>query len=601
MKTKLIAVVVFLLLIGGAVTLGAAQPKFRSSGSGDPGSSRYLVTLADDANAQDLAAAKAELAALYGARIETDASIGVRQFAVTMTLARARLLSSDPRVSEVAESPSTQPPAPAPVSAARHFATQTTGYGDTGQSGTYTYDGSGNITAIGTDTYLYDLEGRLKVSVTRGVEEDYTYDAFGNRKAATGASNCLGQTTCAQPVTVDPPSNHLLTINGASVTYDSAGNVTDIAGSPSTHYVYDGTEMMTEATVGSDDRQFVYTADDERIAVKQGVSWTWTVRDLSEKVLREFTSMETGGANFAMTNRVWVKDYVWRDGLLLATTSPSGTFDYHLDHLGTPRLITDVNRIKFAEHAYYPFGAEINLTPHETPEEAMKFTGHERDIVAGDGHTLDYMHARYDNASLGRFISADRALGLPSKPQSWNRYAYASGNPLLRIDPDGLTDVKITVQREEEVAVTQAGSGHQATMQGTPGTFTVTGGATTLSGTTMERADNGNQAEGRIPAGTYSGDTHTSPHLNREVVGVSSVPDRSDILMHPGNEPENSVGCILVGTGRDTSTNRITQSVSALDSVIQYIGDVRASDARLNPPQTTTITIVVNDPPKRTP
>jgi RHS repeat-associated protein len=440
MKNNRIAVVVVLVLLGGVVTLGAAtQPKFRSSGS-DPGPGRYLVTLAGDGEADDPAVLRQELAALYGARLDAGVPAGVRQFAVTMTAARARLLSNDPRVSEVAEAPSTQPPAPSSVSSPRHFTVQTTGYGDNGQSGSYSYDSSGNITSIGTDAYLYDAEARLTVSQTRSVTESYTYDAFGNRTTATGAVNCLGQSTCAQPVAVDTSTNRLQTINGGSVQYDSAGNVTDIAGVPSTHYVYDGTAMMTQATVGSDDRQYVYTADDERIAVKQGVSWTWTVRDMSQKVLREFTSMETGGSNFAMTNRTWVKDYVWRDGLLLATTSSGGTLDYHLDHLGTPRLVTDVNQVKVAEHAYYPFGAEINLTPHETPEEAMKFTGHERDTVAGDGHTLDYMHARYYSPTAGRFVSVDPALDLRKalpNPQAWNRYAYVRNNPVRFTDPTG--------------------------------------------------------------------------------------------------------------------------------------------------------------------
>src|SRR5258706_7088245 len=163
--------------------------------------------------------------------------------------------------------------------------------------------------------------------------------------------------------------------------------------------------MMTEATVGTDDRQFVYTADDERIAVRQGVSWTWTVRGLDQKVLREFTSMESTFPN--MTYRQWTKDYVWRDGLLLASTDGTGTYHYHLDHLGTPRLITNANHVKVAEHVYYPFSAEIDITPHESTEEAMKFTGHERDIVAGDGHTLDDMHARDFNARLGRFLEID--------------------------------------------------------------------------------------------------------------------------------------------------------------------------------------------------
>jgi len=442
--------IVPVVLFSVAGTLGAAtRPKFKPSGSVDAGVGRYVVTLAEDTVADDLGALKRELAALYGGQLEANTSSDGQQFfSVSMMPSRARLLSTDHRVSEVAEvslttTASTPPETPAVdlLSAAspRRFTLQPSGFGDNGPSGTYTYDGAGNITAIGADTYRYDTAQRLVSSVTRGVQEDYSYDAFGNRKSATGAVNCLGQTTCAQTVTLDSNTNHLTMINGAAVTYDDAGNIKTIAatsGNPGATYTYDGTGMMTEASVGSDDRQFIYTAGDERIAVKQGTSWSWTVRDLSGKVLREFTSLETG-PNFAMTNWQWTKDYIWRDGLLLATTTSTGTLHYHLDHLGTPRLVTDANGVKVAEHAYYPFGAEINLTPHEAPEEAMKFTGHERDTVSGDGHTLDYMHARYYSPPIGRFSSVDPVLGKSHDPQTWNRYAYVGNNPITYNDPNG--------------------------------------------------------------------------------------------------------------------------------------------------------------------
>jgi hypothetical protein len=106
--------------------------------------------------------------------------------------------------------------------------------------------------------------------------------------------------------------------------------------------------MVTGATVDSDVRNFAYTADDERIAVKRGSSWTWTLRDQGGKVLRELTSLETSNP-FGRTAQAWSKDCTFRDGLLLASISiPSGspsptTSHYHLDHLdhlGTPRMIT---------------------------------------------------------------------------------------------------------------------------------------------------------------------------------------------------------------------------------------------------------------------
>ena len=70
----------------------------------------------------------------------------------------------------------------------------------------------------------------------------------------------------------------------------------------------------------------------------------------------------------------------------------------------------------------------------------MKFTAHERDFTDpdGPGDDLDYMHARYCNPLLGRFLSFDPVGGKRRRPQSWNRYAYALDNPIKFNDPRGL-------------------------------------------------------------------------------------------------------------------------------------------------------------------
>jgi RHS repeat-associated protein len=93
-----------------------------------------------------------------------------------------------------------------------------------------------------------------------------------------------------------------------------------------------------------------------------------------------------------------------------------------------------------AHHVYFPFGEQAG-TSQDTDQ--MKFTAHERDLqgTASVADDLDYMHARFYNPQLGRFLSTDPANSAESeRPQSWNRYAYASGNPVRRIDPDGRRD-----------------------------------------------------------------------------------------------------------------------------------------------------------------
>lgn len=301
---------------------------------------------------------------------------------------------------------------------------------------TYTYDGSGNISKTGPDFHVYDAVGRLVQSDLNSVRRNYTYDAFGNR---TGCSQ-LG-TDCQYGYGINSDNNQLL---DPRVHYDASGNVDLYAGRP---YDYDQLNMQKRDGMDFDFREYVYTADDERIAVYTfSASWRWTVRDTSGKVLREFTS-----SNF--TGWKWEKDHVWRDGQLLASRQTDGVYHYHLDHLGTPRRITDSKDYVLGIHDYHAYGPEAGTGTNEPSLQRMKFTGHERDVAFSEGPaTLDYMHARYYGPAIGRFLSVDPVCGLIDRPQSWNRYAYAFNNPLMYTDPTGRYLCKITVSGQDAKA-----------------------------------------------------------------------------------------------------------------------------------------------------
>jgi RHS repeat-associated protein len=118
-------------------------------------------------------------------------------------------------------------------------------------------------------------------------------------------------------------------------------------------------------------------------------------------------------------------------GFLLAAETQTGPRHFHLDHLGTPRLITRAGGERVAYHVYCPFGEEAAAFNQDT--ERMKFTGHERDLAspAGAGDGLDYMHARHESPVTGRFLSVDPAGKSfdPESPQPWNRYSYVQNSP----------------------------------------------------------------------------------------------------------------------------------------------------------------------------
>src|SRR4029077_9066160 len=82
-----------------------------------------------------------------------------------------------------------------PNAMARPASIASTG-GSSWSSGSYAYDGSGNITKIGGNLYLYDGVSRLASSAQSllpagggtPVSQTYAYDAFGNLLSTTGAN-----------------------------------------------------------------------------------------------------------------------------------------------------------------------------------------------------------------------------------------------------------------------------------------------------------------------------------------------------------------------------------------------------------------------------
>lgn len=308
----------------------------------------------------------------------------------------------------------------------------------------YQYDGSGNIAAIASDNYTYDTAGRLISATVSGRTENYQYDAFGNltEQAVAGSAPVS--------IPVDPSTNRLV-----SATYDAAGNMTSRKGEDGA-YEYDSLNMLTAYR----SRVMIYDANDERLGViiDPGLS-RWTVRDLQGRAIREFK----GEPQFGESYWTWEQDYVHGDAGLVGgerlafslenqsgqTTSYGGLRHYHLDHLGSVRLVTNASKQAVSEHDYLPFGTNTTKTYQEQINwgdphiDSMRWAGHQRDFLgflnAENSNYLDYMHARYYDPNLGRFLSIDPVNDDidPLKPQSWNKYAYTRSNPVHTVDPDG--------------------------------------------------------------------------------------------------------------------------------------------------------------------
>jgi RHS repeat-associated protein len=310
-------------------------------------------------------------------------------------------------------------------------------------SGSYAYDGSGNISAIGAKSYGYDGVNRLVSFNDTGVISGYTYDAFGNQTARTyriRRDDHLTNVTVSIPV--GPTSNHLKEWHsGGSVasTYDAAGNQLRWTTTDPDDYrsrwsaaTWDALgPMHSLTTANGSTTYYLYDANDERLATVVRPASTnqnttrWTVRGFGNELLRTWT--DTAG----VWN--WTEDNIFRGTQLLASESPAGTRHFAVDHLGSPRVVTDGSGNLVGYEEFAPFGEG-----GATGAGSLQFTGHERDWnPAGGSDPLDYMHARWYASGSGRFVSFDAGRPELAQPQSWNRYAYVSNNPIKYLDSNG--------------------------------------------------------------------------------------------------------------------------------------------------------------------
>ena len=115
--------------------------------------------------------------------------------------------------------------------------------------------------------------------------------------------------------------------------------------------------------------------------------------------------------------------------------SDNGIFYILRDHLGSTSVILEQNGTVSKREFYYPFGG--NRGSAFSNSTTKRFTGqyHEKDLPGGEG--LSFYNARWYDAQLGRFVSADTIVPEPGNPQAFNRFAYTINNPLKFIDSTG--------------------------------------------------------------------------------------------------------------------------------------------------------------------
>ncbi len=253
-----------------------------------------------------------------------------------------------------------------------------------GESATYAYDELDRLTSAAkdgqTDYFAYDPIGNL----TRARDMDYVYNASGPQSVLPHAVKQAGKN---------------------AYVYDAYGNMLSGAGRTLTWSVEN--QLLT-----ANNSVFTYSGSGDRLKKVEGGVTTHYLGD----------DIEVGPDT---TTR-----YI-RLGAMLVGKRVNGTsFWMHSNHQGSVQAITDAAGTIVSRKTYGAYGVAGATTGNHS--DGLGYTGQREDETG-----LIYLHARYYDPSLARFISADptvpsaRSIGL-------NRYAYAGNDPVNHTDIDGL-------------------------------------------------------------------------------------------------------------------------------------------------------------------
>ena len=183
--------------------------------------------------------------------------------------------------------------------------------------------------------------------------------------------------------------------------------------------------------------------------------------------IQEFAYAPDGAKLAVMNGQTLVRADVPLLGGSEAVYNGSGVMYYrHADLLGSSRLATTPAGGLHAETAYAPYGEPIVTAG--TPDRS--FTGKKQDIASGQPGTDPFgsydFPAREYSPTESRWWSPDPA-GLPAanlkSPQSFNRYAYTMGTPLIFRDPSGLYPCVAKAQQPDQTAQASGEFGPYAT------------------------------------------------------------------------------------------------------------------------------------------
>src|SRR5450755_1676844 len=270
--------------------------------------------------------------------------------------------------------------------------------------------------------------------------EIYYADSGGPVFGPTGLSWTKGATAdwAANYFSLAPLTSNPGVTATTSLQYDNDGNVIQVG--TTTFYTYDYQNRLTQSAIwngtATTSTSYAYGPFGERVSQTTASSTTI----YPNKFYSVITTTSNGTTTATST------DYVYAGSNLFATidqkivngtaTGTPITRYNHTDNLGSTNVTSDsaMNVAQFIDYA--PYGSVIATTNTGQATAGRQFEG-----LFTDASNLVYSNARYLNPAQGQFITQDPTFWGKQNigdPQSLNTYSYASNNPIIKNDPQGL-------------------------------------------------------------------------------------------------------------------------------------------------------------------
>lgn len=355
------------------------------------------------------------------------------------------------------------------------------------------------------------------------------------------------------------------------------------------NYCYDANGNLTGDTASL---QVRYDHDNVPTRIDRSLSWNELRYDQNGQRFRQrssdgFDRLYVGNGferEFSPLTGVWSsRIYVGKSTVIVRQPNGTRRVDYLLnDRLGSVDTVTDANGLVKEKRGYDAFGKPRNgdwtdclppmLGTASVDNTPKGFTQHEH----LDAVKLIHMNGRVYDYELGRFLSVDPVVQLPTNSQSINPYSYVLNNPLSGTDPTGYAceDIAETGNCIVKVKTLESRIPKNVTIKVVDSNAGASGGSggVSVSGGGAGQSSGGSAASRSDPRGATSGDATRQVNAtgNRPtgtggptlagvtVFGISlapSIPGRPAIpwaVPRPGVGGPAVIGVLLLITNNNT-------------------------------------------------